>query len=191
MKKPRMDRNQLRMFNTMMFLLRLIALSTPIYIIIAFNTGLDPLQDTITSQVHYLLNSMGYPTEASGQILTIGTDTPFLVYIGPDCTGWKSFIAYFALVFATLGVSMRKRLFGLVFGTPIIYIGNIVRILLVICIQKSYGLEVALLFHDLLWQAGLIALVLALWLVWLNRERLTEKKPFHGKILQKIKKTLR
>jgi len=72
-----------------------------------------------------------------------------------------------ALMMAVPKVSREKRLIGISFGIPLIYLGNLVRILLLVYIQQLYGLGLANLVHDYLWQAGLISLVLAMWILWL------------------------
>jgi exosortase/archaeosortase family protein len=73
-----------------------------------------------------------------------------------------------ALIFAVPKVGIRKRVLGVAMGIPVIYFGNVMRILLVVCLWKSFGYGIAEVFHDYLWQAGLAIVVLTAWVVWLK-----------------------
>jgi len=174
-KKIRLTRQQKRMEDTLVFLLRLIALSIPLYIIMWMDFILLPLQSITAGQVAWALNAMGFAVTSKDLILSVGSGQPFIFFIGPDCTGWKSMLAFIALIFATLGAGMRKRIAGTLIGIPLIHAGNLLRIIAVVLIERSYGLEAAKVFHDWLWQAGLIALVLALWLAWLRWDSLKKR----------------
>jgi exosortase/archaeosortase family protein len=174
LKKKRLTPQQERMWRVMLFLVRLTLLSVPLYAVLWLNISLVPMQAVIAGQVAWLLGAAGFGVAVNGLFLTVGEAGAgsFTFFIGPDCTGWKSMIAFFALVFATLGIGMRKRLLGLAAGIPLIYLGNLARITVVVLIERGFGLDAAMVFHDLLWQAGLIALVLALWLAWLEWDAL-------------------
>jgi exosortase/archaeosortase family protein len=147
----------------------------PLWIIIWLGLSLAPLQQAVTGHVVLMLRIIGTGAASNGFLITAGQGG-FSFYIGEDCTGWKSTICYFALISATLGVSLRKRLYGLLAGLPVIYAGNLARIMAVVFIEHGYGMEAALLFHDWLWQAGLIALVLTMWLLWLRIWALPERR---------------
>ena len=168
MKFPKLTRAQKRQWEVLQFLIRFLVLSIPLYLILWFNPSLIPLQESVTDHSQLILKAMGYEVDKSSLLLMIGTCRPFVVYIGPDCTGWKSMVAFFALIFATLGASMRKRILGLAVGIPLIYLGNLSRIVFAIMLEQSMGREVAMFFHDFLWQVGLTAWIIVLWLLWLK-----------------------
>ncbi len=172
MKLPKMGKNDRKLLNVLLFLARLILLSLPMYVVLLLNVDMYWLQVMVSDHAHAIIGLLGIFAEKDGLILVIGQSSPFPIYIGPDCTGWKSMMAFFALVFATLGASMKKRLAGLVVGIPLIYLGNLTRITVVVLIERMLDRELALFFHDFLWQAGLISLVMILWLGWLNWENL-------------------
>lgn len=156
---------QKRLWHTLLFLIRFTILATPLYLILIFQISLLPLQVVVADHANFLLNFFGFKVVQEELIFTINS---FTFYIGEDCTGWKSMLFYFALIFAVLGVSLRKRLIGLLFGLPLIYLGNLARIFLVVWVAQAWGHSVAMFIHDWLWQLGLIALVLILWIVWLK-----------------------
>jgi exosortase/archaeosortase family protein len=168
MKMPKLTREQKRYWMVFQFLLRFLILSVPLYLLLWMNPSLLPLQRAVTDHSHILLTAIGLEVQSSDLVIMIGSCNAFVIYIGPDCTGWKSMIAFFALVFATMGVTMRKRALGLLVGLPLIYAGNVMRIVLVVLIERTWGRGAATFFHDFLWQAGLTALVIFLWLAWLK-----------------------
>lgn len=168
MKFPKLTKGQQKQWEILQFLLRLLVLSIPLYLILWLNPSMLHIQRAVTDHSHMVLTAMGLEVESTDLIIMIGTYRPFVIYIGPDCTGWKSMVAYFALLLATMGVTMRKRALGLLAGIPLIYAGNIFRIVMVVVIEGTWGREAATFFHDFLWQVGLTALVIILWLAWLR-----------------------
>lgn len=172
MEFPKLSRKDKKLWTALMFLVRLLILSIPLYMVLWLNMSLLPLQNMVADHSVQILEAVGISTARDGLIISCGVSDPFIFYIGPDCTGWKSMLCFFALVFATMGVSMRKRILGVVVGIPLIYTGNIIRIVVVVLAEKSYGPEAAMLIHDWLWQAGLLGLVLVVWFAWLKWEKL-------------------
>jgi exosortase/archaeosortase family protein len=160
---------QARMWKVLLFLARVAALSLPLYLIIWLGLDLMPLQLAAASQSAWLLGALGYQAVQEGVGITMGNG--FAFFIIPDCTGWKSMLFLFALVFAVPGTALRKRLWGLAAGLPLIWLGNLLRIVGVVWAQSIWGTEAALSLHDTLYQAGLVAMVLAIWFTWLLWEK--------------------
>jgi exosortase/archaeosortase family protein len=162
---------QKRMWNITVFLLRVIVFSVPLYLLISFSSALFPLQVVVASQVAWILQAMGFTVTQVYTGVTVysgASDSGFLFLIDPDCTAWKSMLFAFALIFAVPRVKYRKRLYGLVFAIPVIWLVNLFRIVGSVLIEQSHGLQTALFVHDVMWQFGLIALVLVVWGIWLK-----------------------
>lgn len=167
LKKTRLDKGQKRLWNTFVFLVRLLILSIPLYIILAFaDLGLVQ-QWTVDSSV-WLFSVLGYSVHSTGFLITVGGGNAFTFFISQDCTAWKSMLFFFALVLAVPGKSWRSRILGLAIGLPIIWIANMFRIFAVVLAGQSYGIDYAMLLHDYLWGLGLAVLVLALWILWIE-----------------------
>ncbi len=182
---PKLTKEQERLWRTLQFIIRFTVFSIPLYLIIWLNIGMMPLQFLVADHAFWAIDAYGYSVSMDGLLMSVGQDSPFMFLIGEDCTGWKSMLAFVALVIATLGVSLRKRALGIAVGIPLIYLGNLARILLVVMAEAAYGYDAALFIHDWLWQAGLIALVLVLWLGWLRYDSIRSMmKPVQG-ILRK------
>ena len=173
--RNRLTPQQDRLLQTLSFLARVIALSLPLYVVIWTGVSLYPLQVAAASQSAWLLNAFGYNVVQSGTGLLVNTSFEF--FIIPDCTGWKSMLFLSALVLAVPGIALRKRLKGLGVGIPLVWIGNLGRIAGVVMVQGVWGTGFAMLVHDTLFQAGLAAMVLGLWIMWLfwNRIRARTK----------------
>ena len=169
----RMTPAQERMRRLLWFLIRLTALSAPLYAVLLLDISLEPLQSSVAFSSEHLLRAAGFAVERDGLLLRVGGSEPFAFAISPDCTGWKSMLIFAALVLAALGASPAKRLAGLAIGVPLVYLANVLRIFAVVSIERSMGIDAAMLFHDWLWQAGMMAVVLALWLGWLGWERIS------------------
>jgi exosortase/archaeosortase family protein len=149
------------------------------------------MQETVAMQSAWVLESMGFSAYQQGEFITVsekvrvpehgpgtGSREPFYFMINQDCTGWKSMLFLFALIFAVPGVMLGRRLWGLLFGLVVIWVGNIARVVGVVLAERAHGVQAAMLIHDYLWQAGLIALVLGLWLIWMAWVRRERRK--HG-----------
>jgi exosortase/archaeosortase family protein len=163
--KAKLDKRQRRLYGTLVFLLRLLALSIPLYIIIAF-LDLGFLQAWTVSQMVWLLNALGFAAQASGFLITV--QPGFSFFISQDCTAWKSMLFFLALVLAVPKVQWKKRVLGLALGLPVIWIANLSRVVAIVWAQQNYGESAAMLLHDYLWGLGLVALVFVLWLLWLR-----------------------
>ena len=108
--KSGLSPGQKRMLGVLEFLVRVCLLALPLYLVIWLGIDLYPLQAAVASQAAWLLQAAGYHVVRDGTGLTVGS---FQFFIIPDCTGWKSMLFLFALVFAVPGISMRKRFWGL------------------------------------------------------------------------------
>ncbi len=174
--KIEMTKSQKRLWGVLEFLIRLLILSIPLYLILVLAVDLSPMQHTVASHSAYLLKALGYNVFQDGYYIIVGTvQDNFYFMINEDCTGWKSMLFLFALIFAVPRIAMKKRLLGLIIGIPIVWVGNLMRVLGVVMAEAAWGLDFALALHDYGYRLGLVALVLIIWVVWLNLSRKEEK----------------
>ncbi len=150
----------------MEFSARLFLLALPLYIVIWLGVDLYPIQLAAVSHSSWLLSLTGSHVVVEGTSITVNSSFEF--FIIPDCTGWKSMLFLFALLFAVPGASIGKRLAGLALGLPLVWAGNLMRILGVVRLQSWLGTESALFYHDTLFQLLMVGLVLGIWLAWLR-----------------------
>lgn len=155
---------QKNLFEFFLFIVKLTAFSIPLYAILAFSEVLLPLQEAVSHNVQFLLGSTGMEVVGEGIFLKAGS---LYFLISGDCTGWKSMLLLTGLILSVPAVGMRKRLTGLAAGLPLLYLGNLARIIIMVFVSLSYGSDFASVVHDYLWQAGLVSLVLVIWISWL------------------------
>jgi exosortase/archaeosortase family protein len=170
-----------RLFATLMFLARLLALSLPLYVVPLYPALLLPLQDAVAGSSHGALLFFGFSAERDGLFITITSGEPFGLFIGPDCTGWKSAVLFIALLIAPAGIAWRKRALGAAIGLPALYAANIARIATVASAGAGISEGIALLLHDFLWQWGLTIAVLSLWACFLMWSGALGKSPWKNK----------
>jgi len=166
---------QEKLFDTLIFLLKVLVLSIPLYFIIIFSVSLAPLQQLDGAVSSSVLRVMGQTVLQNGAYLTVGTQNPFMFYLSEDCTAWKSILFLFALIFAVPAVSMGKRLIGLGLGAPVLWLGNQARIVGVVLTERATTVQFAMFTHDYFWRAFLVLLVLGLWLAWMKPPNLSRR----------------
>lgn len=154
-----------KLFRVLVFLLRFVALSAPLHLAIWLGLDLSSLQRLVTDESAAAVRMTGVDVSVDGFAISAG---PMSFIISPDCTAWKSMLAYAALVLAVQRAGWRKRAWGLAMGLPVIYAANIARIGSIIWIGVSYGNDAVQLFHLWTWRVGMIALIFLLWAAWMR-----------------------
>ncbi|MCX6814266.1 MAG: archaeosortase/exosortase family protein [Candidatus Aenigmarchaeota archaeon] len=205
-KKPgrtKLTRDQQKLWETFMFLVKVLVLSIPLYFIILFSISLAPMQQADATVSSAILRAMGYAVQQDGAYITVGTQKPFSFYLTEDCTAWKSILFLFALIFAVPKIGMKRRIIGLGAGIPVLWLGNQARILGVVLTERVTSVQFAMFTHDFFWRVFLVFLVIGLWLVWMKppalnhkiypkrlgiRPRFRMKNPFPRLITKKSKK---
>ncbi|MBI1972361.1 MAG: exosortase/archaeosortase family protein [Candidatus Aenigmarchaeota archaeon] len=169
MHKLRLNEKQRRLRTVLVFLTRITALSLPLYLILWANPSFDFLRYAVRDNSVLLAGAAGVSADVDGFDLKLNTvDGPVTINIAADCTGWKSAVAYMALVLAVPGISNKKRLVGLV-GIPILYLVNVARISFLMWAVVNMGFGYFRIFHEFLWKLGLSLAVLAVWYLWLSK----------------------
>ena len=180
-----------RLLLVLFFMLRFIALSVPFYLLLDTGVGLLPLQRVVASNTAFAARIIGGEATlvqgctdfcmAGGNITMCGPCTagillhvpaePLVTYIEivEACTGWRSIMAFTALVFALPGTSLHRRLLGIAIGYPVIYLVNIVRLSSLAWIVHRWGTEWFDLWHTFLWREGLVLVLFLMWVTWVEQ----------------------
>jgi exosortase/archaeosortase family protein len=183
-KRSRLTERQKRLINLEKFLLRLVALAVPVYLIITFGISLLPLQLEVARESAWVLQTVGYQTELDGAGIAVdfGGISPFFFVITPDCTGWKAMLFLAALTIAVPSRAWKRRLACIVPGIAALWCVNLLRVAAVVAAYSSFGYRTAMVVHDYLWQIGLGAAALAIWAVWML---LTRRR--QGKVRKRVR----
>jgi exosortase/archaeosortase family protein len=157
-----------KLLATLKFFIKLNLFAIPLYIILIFDLSFGPLQSAVRDLSAGLMMAIGMQPVVTDYIISIPViNGNWGAFISWDCTGWKSLLAFFALVMATPR-SMKQRLYGLAFFLPLIFIINIVRIAFMFYFVGVFGLAYYDLVHAVIWSWGLITVVMAFWIVWMR-----------------------
>jgi exosortase/archaeosortase family protein len=175
-RKIKLDKKQKRLWELEKFLLKVIALVIPVYLIITFGISLGPVQLEAARESGWVLGAMGFKATLYGAAIVteFAGKAPFFFTISADCTGWKAMLFFAALLLAVPRRAWRIRVAGLTAGVAAIWLVNLFRVAAVVSAYSSYGLDAAMLVHDYLWQIGMGLAALLLWAAWL---KLSGKKP--------------
>ncbi len=173
--KFRMSRSQRRLWALEKFLLKVVVMVVPVYLIITFGISLGPVQLEVARESHWVLGAAGFNAilYGAGIVTEFAGKPPFFFNISADCTGWKAMLFFAALLLAVPRRQWRTRVAGLAAGIAAIWVINIFRVLAVVATYSSCDLDAAMLVHDYVWQVGMGLAALLLWVLWL---RLSGKK---------------
>ena len=166
----------MKLWRTLYFLMRLLVLSAPLYLIMALSLDFSLLQNFFAWAVGSILSFGGWSTIVSGMGITVLEPKNLMFLIEADCTAWKSVVLFFALIFATPRKSgtrkaflIRRRIPWFFAGVAALFALNILRILTSVWAEVTYGYYFSGFLHSVLWQFGLTAAVLVFWLFWLKK----------------------
>lgn len=169
--KNSLDGIQLNLFGSCVFLLKLIVLSTPLYLILWAGWELAFLRTFTASLSASGLQLIGLQASTTGHIVSSGG---LLLDVTWDSTGWKSMLVVAALVLASPR-SWRSRLSGVAAAVIGVFVLNVTRVISMIYGVTVLGLEYEFL-HAFLWRWGLTAAVLVIWGLWLHISRMEESR---------------
>ena len=162
---------QERLWIVLKFLIVFNLLSIPLHLILYFNVNFYALSFIERAQASFFLNALNMKHSLSDvpygleRLPAISVNQQVLA-IGEPCTALRSIFAFTSLVIASPRKWRSKK--SALILLPIIYNANIFRIvtLVIVGIKAPGILE---LVHTILWREGMLALILGLWIYWLNR----------------------
>jgi exosortase/archaeosortase family protein len=156
-----------KLFKALKFLVLFNVFSIPLYIILLTGVSFAPLQFATAQVVNPLLNAIGINSRLDGLIISVPEPSgSFAGHISWDCTGWKSMLAFAALVLAT-DAKRNKKLLGLAM-IPLVYAFNIFRVTSVFALVSVFGAQYFPTIHAIMFSFAMVAFILLLWVAWLK-----------------------
>ena len=119
----------------------------------------------VASQTGSLLRMTGIPADVINNFIIMEN---LQVEIVQECVGWLGLFAVAALILAYPRVPWGKRVFGLAFALPIMYIINLLRVFTTLYLGYHHGQEVFEFVHSVLWKTLLVGFALLIWWLWLK-----------------------
>lgn len=152
------------------FLIIFNILSIPMYLVLFYGLSFAPLQNFLAFLSVKTLNAFGIDAIQENSFVNLLANNQLLrIEISFDSTGWKTMYALFALVVATPKRKPKGKGIFLLWGIPLLFVLNFLRIITTILVAVYFGFQYFDVVHLLLWREGLIAAVLALWYLWLAK----------------------
>ena len=152
------------------FLLKFNLLLIPFYAIIYFDLSVHPLQVAFANFIATVLRLLNYTVRTNEFYLFIGRGE-FPIEISMDCLGWKGIYSLFALVFATAG-KIKDKLKFLAVWSPVLFVINILRILIILIFGLNFGLQYLEFIHTIIWQEVMIAALIVIFYIWLKKGKI-------------------
>ena len=170
----------------MVFLTALIILAAPLYFVMESSFSLYWFEKlfsrsvSLTLQLHgvRVIEITGY--EENGLLMPVldvqGLQEP--VGVGRACTGYRSILALFALIFAVPGIKMSEKVRAFIKFLPVMIVVNYLRVYTTILLGIFFGPEFFNVVHTFLWREGLIVVILLLWAHWLKTQKRLGRRAF-------------
>lgn len=160
------------------FLIKLNLLAIPMYLALYAGISYYPAQKFLTDIIYGTFKSNGYWIDRNDLTIMLfapaeppGPPLVQTIWMGFDCTAWKTMYAFAALVIASPVPDRRKKFKFILIGGVALFALNIVRLITTISAAYSLGFEALEIIHTVLWREGLIIALLALWFVWLSNQK--------------------
>jgi exosortase/archaeosortase family protein len=171
-----------KLLRVVRFLAKFTLFAILLYIILISRWTLVELQQLTLNLSVSIMQAIGIDATVNNFVVSIPINNGFWgAVINWDCTGWKSMLAFFALVMST-ELAPRRKIYGMLL-IPVIYLVNIVRIVFMFFYVTVFDLANYQVIHSIVWSWGLIATILVLWIIWLKYDftRLNVEKWFRQK----------
>lgn len=111
---------------------------------------------------------LGYPVTLIGTTFyyTPGSVEFLSIELIPECLGVVEMLLFVIMVMVFRGVKNEARIKGIVIFLPIIFIGNIMRLVTLYPLAVMMGVDDMWILHSFVWQYGQLAFLLILFGTW-------------------------
>jgi exosortase/archaeosortase family protein len=126
--------------------------------------------DTLTAFLaSRLAGLLGVFSAQHGNSILIQMDSgPHVLEVDWSCNFILPFISYIAMAVALLGISVRKRMIGILGGMILIYLGNALRIAILALTGSWFGKEAMDRYHMLVFDEGMALWTMGVFLLWIH-----------------------
>ena len=163
----RFSRADTKLVRVLRFFIKFNLFAIPLYIILYEGWTLVELQVIVKNFAVWILTVAGLNPNVHELLISIPVrNGSWGAVISWDCTGWKSLLAFFALVMAT-DYPNKRKLAGLLL-LPIIFAVNLLRVAFMFFYVNAFDLANYQIVHAVIWSWGLILTIIVLWLIWIR-----------------------
>lgn len=160
-----LSEKQEKILEANIFLGKMLSIGAFFHLILFLYPNTVPIQEAFASLVTSFMNFFGHDfTAYSVYIMNSGPGYE----ITQDCLGWKSMMAFTALMISSGRV--RKNLRYIFLGLSAIVVVNFLRVVTTIQLSEA-GIISFEVIHGFLWRWSLTAVVLLAWIIWMKYYR--------------------
>jgi archaeosortase B (VPXXXP-CTERM-specific) len=136
-----------------------------------FNPQLTWVMEVTADVTGFFLRLSGMDVEVSGRIVSMPN---FSIEVVGECTGVYEVLIFLAAMIA-YPAGWVKKLVGAGLGIPLLYAVNVIR-MVVITIIGNWSPETFDFLHLYFWQVAMILIILAIWILWIEKVVHRERK---------------
>jgi archaeosortase B (VPXXXP-CTERM-specific) len=129
-----------------------------------FNPQLTWLMAATAEITGACLGFLGLATRVSGRIVSLPN---FSIEVVGECTGLYEMLIFLAAVIA-YPAGWKKKALGAALGIPLLYLINIVRMVFITAVG-NWSPSTFELMHLYFWQVAMILIIVAVWVLWIEK----------------------
>lgn len=139
----------------------------------AYKGWLDPLSEATARVTGACAEMARVGAKVDGNLVILSNR---ILRIDLDCTGISLAAVYLALVVA-YPLSARRKLAAIAIGLPVLFVANMARLVAVAALSGPLDERTFMFVHDYLFKVAMIAVVVAMWGVYLSSARRHATQP--------------
>ena len=150
------------------FLVRILILAAIVFFLAYTFPDFVFLTQLTGNALVFFLPFLGIPAVLYQNFLVVDYPQMSRVFaLSAECTGIVVASIFVLSVFITPEIPMRKRIVGLLF-LPVLFFGNVLRIILDVWIGGHYSVQTTVFFHDTIGQLFIFCWAIASFYAWLK-----------------------
>lgn len=127
-----------------------------------------PLPQITATTSSFILNNIGIDSAYDNTYVVASfKDYDRIFELSRECSGIILFSMFLLGIFIVPGFNVKHRLLALLF-IPLLFIGNVLRIVLGIVIGYKYSINAAVLFHNSVGQVLMFLIIITCYVIWLK-----------------------
>lgn len=157
-----------KMGNKINIAIRILIISGCIVYLISAFPGYEPLPQITSKADAILLNGMGIDSTPLGRYLIVSFKDSNVIYeLSSECSGLVLYSMFIIGIFLVPYFSFKHRAIALAF-LPVLFFGNILRVMFGIIVGYHFTIEASEFFHDTFGQILIFFWVLVCFVIWLK-----------------------
>lgn len=157
-----LSERQERLLQANIFMGKMLAVGALFHLFLYLYPDTTGIQESFAGLITATMNFFGYGFTHEGIYIMSEASGYRIVQ---DCLGWKSMMAFTALMIASGDIRNNLKYLGA--GLVLISIANYVRVVTTIHLAEA-GILSFEVIHSFLWTWSLTAIVLAVWMIWFH-----------------------